>query len=171
MKFLLNILIIFSTCNLFAHDSTLVSISTPNICCNNKGALNPNDWGHFMGKYKVEEDSLKVDFKVEKTKATKTKKAKILYIEQVVEDSTGVITTTRIPIKDSLVAVNFIQINLAKIDSTSKQIDVELDRLNQMTDIIRQQNEQIRQQRQALIDRRSVDNKTRRELILLRRKL
>lgn len=116
-------------------------------------------------------DSLKVDFKVEKSKATRTKKAEILYIEQVVEDSTGVITTTRIPIKDSLVAVNFIEINLAKIDSTSKQIDTELERLNQMTDIIRQQFEQIRQQRVALIERRITDAQTRRELEKLRGKL
>ena len=136
MKLLLNIILIITSCNLFA-----------------------------------QKDSLKIDFKVEKTKPTKGKKADILYIEQVVEDSTGVITTTRLPIKDSLVAFNFITINLTKIDSTQKQIKTELERLDQMTEIIRQQWEQIKTQRQALIDRMKVDGQTRRELEKLRGKL
>ena len=136
MKLLLNIILIITSCNLFA-----------------------------------QKDSLKIDFKVEKTKPTKGKKADILYIEQVVEDSTGVITTTRLPIKDSLVGLNFIAINLTKIDSTQKQIKTELERLDQMTEIIRQQWEQIKTQRQALIDRMKVDGQTRRELEKLRGKL
>ena len=119
----------------------------------------------------AQKDSLKVDFKVEKTKATRTQKSQIQYIEQVVEDSTGVITTTRIPIRDSIVAVNFIAVNINKIDSTAKQITTELERLDQMTEIIRQQWEQIKNQRQALIDRRRVDGQTRRELEKLKSKL
>ena len=112
------------------------------------------------------QDTLKVDFKVEKSKTKK-----ILYIEQVVEDTTGVITTTRLPIKDSLIALNFISINLAKIDSTAKQIDTEIDRLNQMTEIIRNQFEQIKSQRAILQARKRNDVITRRELEKLKGKL
>ena len=113
------------------------------------------------------QDTLKVDFKVEKSKTTK----KILYIEQIVEDTTGVITTTRLPIKDSLIALNFISINLAKIDSTEKQIVIEMERLDQITEVIRSQWEQIRLQRQGLIQRRKMDAMTRRELEKLKGKL
>ena len=109
--------------------------------------------------------AVKVAFHVQK------EASQILYIEQVVEDTTGVVTTTRLPITDSLVAVNFIMLNMAKIDTMEVQIGKEMDRLDVMTEQIRSQWEQIRVQRQALTERRRMDVMTRKELERIKGKL
>lgn len=111
------------------------------------------------------QDSLKVEFIARKANS------KLQFIDQVVVDTTGVITTTRIPIKDSLVAVSWIKLNEDRIDSIDLQITQEFERLAEMENILRQQYEELIRQRKGLIERRKNDQRTKRELNNLKGKL
>jgi hypothetical protein len=96
---------------------------------------------------------------------------KLLFVEQVVEDTSGVITITRIPIQDSLVAVNWIKLNEERIDSFKVQIAKEYLRLDESEEKIKQEYDFILRQRAALKERELNDQKTKEELGKLRMKL